>query len=289
MTVLQIQCFLTVCRCRKYSEAAERLGLPQSALFKQLKAMEDEFSVRLFEKENRGVGLTEAGNALYPHVVCMYAEYKKILGCLDECSLPRDGSLSLGSMYFLKCYKIIQMIRDFGEVQPDIRVSVQEYRSHELEEMMRKGELDGCFAYGELLEETYPYAVPVRHERLCALVSRKHALAGRASVHLSELKDEQFVLMRGDRRIHQMLLGFCLEEGFVPREYNMDLRNATIKELVLYNNWVSLFPEGMADELLDGNLNKIYIEGNKKMTVCFVSIRDDETIRSFGDYIGTFC
>ena len=70
MTVLQIQCFLTVCRCRKYSEAAERLGLPQSALFKQLKAMEDEFSVRLFEKENRGVGLTEAGNALYPHVVC---------------------------------------------------------------------------------------------------------------------------------------------------------------------------------------------------------------------------
>ena len=52
MTVLQIQCFLTVCRCRKYSEAAERLGLPQSALFKQLKAMEDEFSVRLFEKEN---------------------------------------------------------------------------------------------------------------------------------------------------------------------------------------------------------------------------------------------
>ena len=69
----------------------------------------------------------------------------------------------------------------------------------------------------------------------------------------------------------------------------MDLRNATIKELVLYNNWVSLFPEGMADELLDGNLNKIYIEGNKKMTVCFVSIRDDETIRSFGDYIGAFC
>lgn len=289
MTILQMRCFLTVCECRKYSEAAEKLSIPQSALFKQLKAVEDEFSVRLFQKARAGLDLTEAGSLMYPHVTYMYGEYKKMLGRLQEFSLTESAQLILGSMYFLKQYNIIQMIREFRGIHPGINVGIWEYRSYELEELLRQGELDACFMYEELIGHggggVIKRVIPIQDDYLYAMVNKKHPLADRESVRLWELRDEQFVLMRGDRRIHKKLQDFCLEEGFVPREYPMDVRNETIKELITFNNWVSLFMGRMADDLLDSNLAKIRIEGAKKMTLCFAMANDSEASRIFADFV----
>ncbi len=285
MTILQMRCFLTVCECRKYSEAAEKLSIPQSALFKQLKAIEDEFSVRLFQKARAGLDLTEAGSLMYPHVTYMYGEYKKMLGRLQEFSVTENAQLILGSMYFLKQYNIIQMIREFRGIHPGINVGIWEYRSYELEEMLRQGQLDASFAYRELLTEEFGRVIPIKEDYLYVMVNKRHPLAGRESVRLWELREEQFVLMRGDRRIHKQLQDFCLEEGFVPREYHMDVRNETIKELITYNNWASLFVGRMADDLLDDNLVKIRIEGGKKLTLCFVVANENEASRVFADFI----
>ncbi len=285
MTILQMRCFLTVCECRKYSEAAERLGLPQSALFKQLKAVEDEFSVQLFYKARAGLDLTEAGSAMYPHISYMYGEYKKMLGRIQGFAEPKNAQLLLGSMYFLKQYDIIPLIREFRVIHPGINIGVLEYRSHELEDMLRTGKLDGCFVYRELLEEEYGRTVPMQEDFLYVMVSRRHPLAGRESVSLKELKNEHFVLMQGDRRIHKKLQEFCLEEGFVPREYHMDVRNETIKELITYSNWATLFMERMADDLLDENLVKIRIAENKKLTLCFVAAGENEACQAFADYV----
>ena len=65
MTVLQLKCFLAVCETKKYSLAAQQMRMTQSALSKQLKALEDEFSVAVFCWDNKKLQLTEAGNVLY--------------------------------------------------------------------------------------------------------------------------------------------------------------------------------------------------------------------------------
>lgn len=293
MTILQMRCFLRVCECRKYSEAAERLGIPQSALFKQLKAVEDEFSVRLFQKARAGLDLTEAGALMYPHVTYMYGEYRKMLGRLQKFSVAENAQLVLGSMYFLKQYNIIQMVQEFRGIHPGINVGIWEHCSYELDELLRQGKLDGCFAYKELIGQdmgadgggVIKKIIPIREDHLYVMVNKKHPLADKESVCLWELRDEKFVLMQGDKRIHKKLQDFCLEEGFVPREYQMDVRNETIKELITYNNWASLFMGRMADDLLDDNLTKIRIEGEKKMTMCFAIANESEASRIFADFV----
>lgn len=285
MTILQIKCVLTVCKCRKYSEAADKLCLPQSALSKQLKAVEEELSIQLFQKKSHGIELTEAGAVLYPHMVYIYNQYKKMLECLHEISVATDGTLSLGSMYFLKYYDIIPIIKEFQKVQPRIHIDVGEYRSQELEHLLKEGKLDGCFVYSELLIGEYGQRIPIMEDYLYAVMSKNHYLSNRKSIRLIELKDECFVLMRGDAGIHNQLQKFCIEDGFVPREYNMDLRNETIKEWIKYNDGVSLFMGNMADELLDAHLVKIPIEGNKKLTVSFVVANDTEVCNLFSNYV----
>lgn len=285
MTILQIKCVLTVCKCKKYAEAADRLCLPQSTLSKQLKAVEDEFSIQLFEKDHYGVNLTEAGTVLYPHIVYIWEQYKTMLGKIQQFSAVGNGNLSLGSMYFLKHYNIINLIKKFRKLQPGIHINIGEYRSQELERMMQNGQLDGCFAYSELLKGDYACCIPIMNDHLYAVMNKDHRFSQRKSIRLSELKEETFVLMRGDKGIHEQLQKFCIEDSFVPREYNMDVRNETIKEWILYNNGISLFMGNMADELLDDQMVKVIIEGNKKMTLSFVMAKDNEACKSFANYI----
>ena len=285
MTVLQIKCFLAVCETKKYSLAAQQLGMTQSVLSKQLKALEEELSTEVFCWNHKRLQLTEAGNILHPHALYILEEYKKMLGELHAHSKVRDDNLSLGSMYFSRQYHIIQLLEEFSRIQPRISVSIGEYRSHELEELMQEGQLDACFIYQELLEKTYGAVVPIRKDSLYAVMSKQHPLARRESIHLSELKDEQFILLQGDRGLHKQMQKFCIEEGFVPREHHMDLRNETIKEVIIFNNWVSLFMEGMADDLLDENLVKVPIEEKKRLTLSLVMANDRGAGRTFANFI----
>lgn len=286
MTVLQMECFLEVCECKKYSEAAENMGMLQSSLFKQLRAIEDEFFIRLFDKDKRGVKLTEAGETLYPYVVFMYREYKKMMDRLQEFSEGKNYSLMLGSLYFSKQYSIIQMIREFEQIRPNIKVGVDEYRSNELEPLIRSGRLDAGFIYKELLEEEFERVIPIREDYLVAVMSKVHVLALRDSIKLQELKNEPFILMKGDERIYKQLLKFCIEEGFVPKEHNMDIRLETMKELIRLSNSVTILMRTMAEDLLeDKNLVMVPIEGNKRLTLSFVVQNETEACKVFSNYI----
>lgn len=288
MTVLQMKCFLRVCETKKYSEAAERLGIIQSSLFKQLKAIEDEFFIKIFDKEKKGVKLTEAGEALYPYVVFMYGEYEKMINKLQEYSISENMDLLLGSLYFSKQYSIIQMIKEFLCIQPNIKISIDEYRSNELEKLIRAGQLDAGFTYKELVDEEFQKIIPIREDYLVAVMNKNHFLALRNRVRLAELKTEQFVLMKGDERLYKQLLQFCIEEGFVPKEHNMDIRLETMKELITTSNCVTVLMKTMAEDLTeDKNLVMVMIEGNKKLTLSFIVQNHTKACQAFANYISS--
>lgn len=288
MTVLQLKCFLAVCETKKYSLAAQQLGMTQSVLSKQLKALEEEFSINLFCWDNKRLQLTEAGNVLYPHAVYVLGEYKKMLRELHTHSKIKNDDLALGSMYFTRQYHIIQMIEEFAKIQPQISVSVGEYRSNELEELMKDSQLDACFVYQEILNGNYSEVIPLKKDSLCVVMNRNHPFAHRESVRLSELKEEQFILLQGDKGLHKQMQKFCIEEGFVPREHHMDVRNETIKEMILFNNWVSLFMEAMADDLLDEHLVKVPVEEKKRLTLALVMANDRGACRTFANFAANF-
>ena len=286
MTVTQMRCFLTICETKRYSEAADKLGMMQSTLFKQIKGMEDELFIKIFDKDKKGVKLTGAGEVLYPYIVFMYGEYEKMIGRLQEYSISENASLQLGSLYFTKQYDILQIIKEFGTIQPNIKISMDEYRSNELEEMIRTGKLDAGFTYKELVEWEYRKILPIREDYLVAVMNKNHHLALRDSIQLSELKAEQFVLMKGDERLYKQLLKFCIVEGFVPKEYNMDIRLETMKELISTSGCVTILMRTMAEDLIeDKNLVMVMIEGSKKLTLSFVIENDTKACEAFANYI----
>lgn len=95
MDIRVLQYFVTIARERTISRAAERLHLTQPTLSRQLKDLEDELAVSLFNRSNREMTLTEDGQYLYNRA----QEILKLVNKTEE-KLTRKGEIGGGSLHW---------------------------------------------------------------------------------------------------------------------------------------------------------------------------------------------
>lgn len=281
MTVLQVKIFLCVWQTKKYSDAADELGLSQSNLSKQLKVLEDEFLMKLFEKTKRGVEPTDAAISLYPHFLYIMRQYQDILLKIQELPTTEELELKLGSQYFTMQYNIMPMIKKFTDTHKNIHVSIHEVRALELLEMLEKKLVDAIFIYKELLQKEYKRIFPIKSDVMVAVMNPDHPFSGRECIGLRELQHERFMLMRGDLLLYNYFLNCCINVGFVPKELEVNLRLETMKSLMKKGSSVTLLMKSMADSLAaDGSLAVIPIEEEYRLTLSLVLANQTPSLAS---------
>lgn len=281
MTVLQVKIFLCVWQTKKYSDAADELGLSQSNLSKQLKALEDEFLVKLFEKTARGVEPTDAAISLYPHFLYIMRQYQDILLKIQDLPTTEELELKLGSQYFTMQYNIMPMIKRFTDTHKNVHVSIHEVRALELQDMLDKKLVDAIFIYKELLQKEYRRIFPIKSDVMVAVMNPDHPFSGRESIGLRELQHERFLLMRGDLLLYNYFLNCCINVGFVPKELEVNLRLETMKSLMKKGSSITLLMKSMADSLAaDGSLAVIPIEEEYRLTLSLVLANQTPSLAS---------
>lgn len=281
MTVLQVKIFLCVWQTKKYSDAADELGLSQSNLSKQLKALEDEFLVKLFEKTQKGVEPTDAAIGLYPHFLYIMRQYQEMLLNIQDLPSTEELELKLGSQYFTMQYNIMPMIKRFTDIHKNVHVSIHEVRALELQDMLDKNMLDAIFIYKELLQKEYKRIFTIKSDVMVAVMSPDHPFNGRGSIGLKELQHERFLMMRGDLLLYNFFLNCCINVGFVPKELEVNLRLETMKSLMKKGNCVTLLMKSMADSLVaDGSLVIIPVEEEYRLTLSLVLANQTPSLAS---------
>lgn len=148
MTTAQIQYFLIAAERLNFTAAAEQLYITQPSLSRQIAAIEDELGVKLFERANNIVKLTNAGKALYDRLTVFYRDYQKIVKDVRDISSGNRGHLNLAILED-------QYMPD--KVTDSIRYLLQEYPQSEINIVRREsrslfsGLLDGSLDAGLML------------------------------------------------------------------------------------------------------------------------------------------
>ena len=96
MDLRQIRYFIAVADARNFSRAAERLHVSQPPLSIQIKRLEDEIGVRLFERSPRGVELTAAGALFYEDAKAALARLDSAKKRARQAELGEVGTLAIG-------------------------------------------------------------------------------------------------------------------------------------------------------------------------------------------------
>lgn len=185
---------IAVAETNSFTRAAQRCLVVQSALSHQIARLEKELGARLFERTSRRVRLTPAGAAFLPAArQCLDAAERAAAEVAAAVGEVR-GRLAVGLIPTVAAVDIPAVLKDFHQRHPKARISLSVGASDELVERVRQGEIEVAFL--GIPVTAHPRGVMARElarERLVAVVSPDHPLAGETSVDLRRLSSEVFV------------------------------------------------------------------------------------------------
>lgn len=193
MELRQLRYFLKAAELLNFTDAAKQLYITQSTLSQQIKQLETELNVLLFDRIGKKVFLTEAGNEFLPFAKQTVGDADLAVQRIQDLQGIRTGSLRIGITYSLS-FGLAPIILRFMKEYPNIKLEVFYNTAQELLQMLKDRELDFVLSFSmtvkdEQIEETDLYEVP-----LCAIVHLRHPLAFQKNISLKELKQYSLVL-----------------------------------------------------------------------------------------------
>lgn len=210
------QTFVTVCDEGSLTAAAEALGYTQSAISRQVAALEQELGEALLERLPRGVRPTAAGAALLPHARLVVGEAAR---GRDAVRRARDGDpvvLALGAVPSATADLVPRALRSLADGP---RCTLRSGGSGDLHDLVLAGDLDVAVV------TDYPPGLPhdrrvvrtrLLQDEMCLVVAADHPLAGgKRRVRLATLADETWA--EDNPGSERMLVQAAAKAGFEPR------------------------------------------------------------------------
>ena len=258
MELRHLRYFIAVAEEGHITRAAERLGVQQPPLSRQIKAIEREMNVQLFRRKARGVDLTDAGRAFLDDARAMLAHLDHAFDTARRTARGEQGRISVG--YTLFHPVVPRVIREFRQAFPLVSLTLEESSPYDLIERMQNDKIDVAFitliadqegvAIEPLLEEPRVVALPSGHP----LARTENG--GDTALSLKSLAGETFTFLG---RPHSPLpmaanavVAACQAAGFSPRVGQIVPNNRSRLNLVAANLGIAL---------IAASLQRNYIEG----------------------------
>lgn len=270
MRLERLNYFLAVAETGSFTEAAERLYTTQSAVSKQILALEKELGVSLFDRSRRGAALTEPGQIVYSYARGITESCDKMQAAVQAYRRSAGGVLSVASIPVMGQYGITELVGNFRRSYPGVTMSVGELEGSEILSALEQGRYELAFMRAEQLPPSGYECLPLAHDVLAALLPESHPLAGEKQISLSQLKDEPFLLLNEGTLLHRMCVDACRRSGFTPRVAYTGTRNENIAELVAMGMGVSLVMEKFYLRLRPAGVRCVPLEERITSTIALV-------------------
>lgn len=215
MQFQQLAYFVAVARSRHFTQAADRLGVAQPTLSKQIRVLENSLGTALFIRDRGGIGLTSAGEALLPHAERILVDVDTAQRAVHEVAGLRRGRVRLGATPSLCDGLLPDVLTSFHSAHPDLELEVREAGSPLLTRDLLRGRLDLALVIVPLRPDaTELETTPVMRERLVLAAPTDSTLPD--EVDVADLRDLPLVMFREGYDLREVTMQTCRQAGFTP-------------------------------------------------------------------------
>lgn len=242
MEIQQARAFLVVAEELHFGRAAERLGVLQPPLSRTIRSLEDSLGVSLFHRTTRSVRLTPAGEALVEPARKMLEIQHLAVDSVQRAATGETGRLSFGFARSSSRALAATLVAASRGAHPGITFGLESnvFAEEGLERLV-----DGSLDLALVRWAQQPPGVTGRAvmiERLCAALPEGHRLAGRSSIRVEELAEEDFITLPAhpSSTLRENTMRLCREAGFSPRVAQIAPDSQTIGALIAAGLGISI-------------------------------------------------
>ncbi len=239
----QLQYFVEVAEREHISKAAEHLHVAQSAISRQIANLETELGTPLFERIGRNVKLTPVGKIFLEHSIIALKAIDFATKQVEEYLNPGKGIIKIGFPTSLASNVLPTVISAFKKQYPEISFHLRQGSYKFLIDSVKNRELNLAFL-GPLPPKDESINPNVLFsENIHALLPANHPFANRTELHLTDFRNENFVLFPEGYILHKVAVDACKSAGFIPNITSEGEDMDALKGLVAAGIGVTFLPE----------------------------------------------
>lgn len=260
MTIKQLTYFLTVAKYESFTKASEKLYVSQSALSKAIKTFEFELGITLIDRTSKKFKLTSEGRILFLNGNIALNSINKKLEQLKDSISDDSGEITIGVPPVISTIYFTFIVYKFQKLYPNIKLNIIEQGANNIKCIVNKGDID----IGVIIlpfENNIDYNIyPVFIADCCLVVSKKHRLFKEKEVNLSDLKDENFIILNDSYMLYNRIHKLCNVAGFVPNITSTSSQWDYIVEMVSLNQGVTILPRLIVEKYHSKNIKLLTIK-----------------------------
>lgn len=254
MEIRNLITFIRIAEVRNFSKTAEQLGYSQSAVTMQIKQLEAELQVQLFERIGKKAKLTQAGQRLLPYALDILSAAGKAESIARE---PEQisGKLRIGTCESYVISVLPPVFMEMGERCPGVEISTHTAPVPDLIDMLRQNDIDILYFLDEKLYFPEWIKVMEQPENIYFVSSSSSPLARMKKIPISRLVEEPLYLTEKG-----ISYRYAMEQTLAAAGYELHPRlevgnTDVITRFLLKNKGISFLPEYVVkDDVAEGRL-----------------------------------
>ncbi|MDW7675311.1 MAG: LysR family transcriptional regulator [Bacillota bacterium] len=236
----QLHLFITVVELGGFTAAAEKLHISQSSVSIQVRRLEQNFGVDLFERNGRNLKLTEIGKELYQYSCKITNLAKETEQAIESYKGLEKGTVRVGASTTPGNYLLPAVAANFRRQYPGLKVEVSIGNTREIEQKILLNAIDLALL-GE--EKTYDESLviePLVQDKLVVVCGKDHHLAYSGKISLRELASQKFVLREKGSSTRDMVDKILKEARIALNDVWELSRTESIKQIIMANWGLSI-------------------------------------------------
>lgn len=246
MELRHLRYFLAVADCKGFVKASEVLHIAQPALSRQIRELETELGVTLFERSRKGTTLTISGACFLQDIRPIFESLEQAKTRIRRMQSGYTGTLSIGMVESFAWHEGITLaLRNFQEQCPEIVLNVSLTSSPEQLREIRDERLDAGLLFNRPEDDDTYDGIEVLTTRAVLAVPENSPYAKRPPKRLAELNDQNFIFLQRTQNPHyyDQLIHACHEAGLTPRVVQSGASDSSNLSLVASGLGMTFVPE----------------------------------------------
>jgi LysR family transcriptional regulator, hydrogen peroxide-inducible genes activator len=243
MTIQQLEYLIALDDHRHFVRAAESCFVTQPTLTMQLKKMEDEIGLQLFDRQKKPLRPTDAGEVIIQKARQILSEVNDLKAFVSQETDDFDGEYTLAVIPTLAPYILPLFLPVFIREFPTTKLIIEEMQTAQILEALQKGSLDMGLLVTPL-EEKHIREIPLFQEPFCLYLPKKHVLQNEDKINSKLLDSESMLFLEEGHCFREQALSICsrrnkkFQHAFEYKSGSIE----TLKSLVRENLGYTLVP-----------------------------------------------